>query len=150
MPQSLASIYLHIIFGTKNRQPHIDPAIEPRLHAYLGGIFRDHGSPALSVGGMADHVHVLCSLCKTIAVADLVEEVKKSSSKWIKTQGPEFRFFHWQKGYAAFSIGKSGERGVRAYIARQKEHHRKKTFQDELREFLRKYEVEFDERYVWD
>jgi putative transposase len=150
MPQSLSCLLVHIVFSTKNRRPFIDPAIEPELHAYLGGICRDMKSPALDINGAEDHVHILCSLSKTVCVADLIEEIKTGSSKWIKTKGHDYAAFYWQTGYSAFSIGRSGEAALKRYIARQKEHHRKVSFQDELRTFLRKYGVEYDERYIWD
>lgn len=148
--QSLANILVHIIFSTKNRAPFIKPVIENELFPYLASIFIANRSQAHKVGGTEDHVHIVCSLARTITVADLLEDVKKSSSKWIKTKGPEFSKFAWQNGYGAFSIGQSQLPIVKNYIAKQKEHHKEKTFQDEFREFLWKYQIQFDERYVWD
>jgi REP-associated tyrosine transposase len=107
-------------------------------------------SPTLTIGGTADHVHILFSLGRVVRVADILEEVKADSSKWIKTQGREFRNFHWQKGYGAFSIGQSQVPTLKRYIARQKDHHKRVTFQDEYRAFLKSYGIEYDERYVWD
>jgi REP element-mobilizing transposase RayT len=150
MPQSLASILIHLVFGTKRREPFITSGMEPELHKYLATIFRECKSPALLIGGDKDHIHALFSLSRTWAVADLVEEVKTSSSKWIKSKGREFRQFQWQSGYGAFSIGQSNVPTLKRYIANQKEHHRRRSFQDEFRELCRKYEVEYDERYVWD
>ncbi len=150
MAQSLANILVHIIFSTKNRAPFIKPAIEKELFPYLASIFKANRSPAHLIGGTEDHIHIVCSLSRTIALANLLEEAKKSSSKWVKTKGPEFLKFAWQNGYGAFSIGQSQLNVVKNYIAGQKEHHKKKTFQDEFREFLRKYQIQFDERYVWD
>jgi REP element-mobilizing transposase RayT len=150
MPQSFSSILVHLVFSTKNREPFITPAIETELHPYMATIFREHNSPSLIIDGTTDHVHALLALGRTIAIADLVEEVKTGSSKWIKTKGREFRNFHWQKGYAAFSIGQSNVVALKRYIRNQKQHHRRVTSQDEYRKFLKRYEVEFDERYVWD
>jgi putative transposase len=150
MPQSLSSILIHLVFSTKNREPFITPAIETELHPYMATIFRDHDSPSLTIDGTADHVHALFVLGRTITVADLVEDVKTGSSKWLKTKGREFRNFHWQRGYGAFSIGQSNAAELKHYIRNQKEHHRKINFQDEYRKFLQRYEVDFDERYVWD
>jgi REP element-mobilizing transposase RayT len=150
MPQSLAAIYVHLIFSTKNREPSIRPEIEDELRAYIGGILRELESPMLCANGTTDHVHILFRLGRKIALAELVEEIKKRSSKWIKTKGPEYRDFYWQNGYGAFSIGQSGVDDLKRYIARQKEHHSIKSFQDEFRAFLVKYKIEFDERYVWD
>jgi REP element-mobilizing transposase RayT len=116
----------------------------------MATIFREHDSPSLIIDGTADHIHALVALGRTITIADLVEEVKTGSSKWLKTKGHELRNFHWQKGYGAFSIGQSNVERLKQYIRTQKEHHRRVTFQDEYRDFLRRYMVEFDERYVWD
>src|SRR5690242_16821258 len=107
MPQSLSSILVHLIFSTKNREPFISLSIEQELHRYMAAIFREHDSPSLIIDGTSDHLHILFALGRTIAVADLVEEVKTGSSKWIKTKGREFKNFHWQKGYGAFSVAQS-------------------------------------------
>jgi putative transposase len=150
MPQSLASVLIHLVFSTKHRQPFITPAIETELHKYMATVFRGCDSPALLVGGYEDHIHALFLLSRKWAIADVVEEVKTSSSKWIKTKGAEFRQFHWQSGYGAFSVSQSNVEKVKNYIANQKEHHGKQSFQNEFREFLEKHGVEYDERYVWD
>ncbi len=150
MPQSLANILLHIIFSTKNRAPWIPVDIEPELHPYLASICRAHRCPAHEIGGTDDHVHLVCSLARTTTVSSLLEEIKGSSSKWIKTKGQQYAGFSWQAGYGAFSIGQSQLEAVKKYIAGQREHHRRKTFQEEFREFLAKYQVQYDERYVWD
>jgi REP element-mobilizing transposase RayT len=149
MPQSLSKVLVHIIFSTKHREPFIGPEIRPRLHAYLVGILDNLKSPSLQTGGVADHVHILFALGRTISQADLVEEVKKSSSKWMKAEGGVARFT-WQAGYGTFSIGESQADTVIHYIQNQEEHHRKVTFQEEFRKFLEKYKVAYDERYVWD
>ena len=150
MPQSLSSILIHLIFSTKNREPFLSPDIDSELYPYVATIFRAMKSPALIINGTSDHVHILFSLSRVLTIADLVEEVKTESSKWIKRKGRSFRNFHWQSGYGAFSIGQSQVPTVKRYIGRQKEHHRRVTFQDEYRKFLKVYEVEYDERYVWD
>lgn len=150
MPQSLSSILIHTIFSTKNREPLITPAIETQLHPYMAKIFRELKSPSLAIDGTSDHLHIVFSLGRVIKVADLVEEVKTESSKWIKTKGQEFRNFHWQKGYGAFSIGQSNVETLKRYIRGQKQHHRRITFQDEYRKFLETYGIDYDERYVWD
>ena len=150
MPQSHAAILVHIIFSTKNREPFIQPEIETELFPYLATSCRSANSPALLINGTMDHVHLLVNLGRKTAIADLVEEIKTSSSRWIKSKGPPFQNFYWQNGYGAFSIGQSGVAALKQYIANQKEHHRVKTFQEEFREFLTRYEMEWDERYVWD
>lgn len=150
MPQSLSSILIHLIFSTKNREPFITEAIEKELHPYMATIFRGLKSPSLTIDGTTDHVHILFSLSRVIKIADLVEEVKTESSKWIKKKGPEFKNFHWQNGYGAFSIGQSQVPILKRYIARQRLHHARVTFQDEYRKFLKSYGIDYDERYVWD
>ncbi len=107
MPQSLSSILIHLIFSTKHRESFITPKIETELHPYMATIFRGQKTPSLAISGTTDHIHILFSLSRVITIAALVEEVKTKSSKWIKTKGPEFKNFHWQKGYGAFSIGQS-------------------------------------------
>lgn len=129
MAQSLAKILVHLIFSTKKREPTIPTAIRLELHAYLGGILVNLGCPALQVGGTADHVHVLCSLGRTVTLANVVEQIKTSSSKWIKRRG--VRAFAWQAGYGAFSVGESQASAVVRYIQQQEQHHRRLTFQDE-------------------
>ena len=116
----------------------------------MASILRNHGCPTLQIGGVDDHVHLLFVLSKNSSIAQIVYEVKRGSSKWIKTQGPEFKQFHWQNGYGAFSVSQSHVEQVQRYILRQERHHRKVTFEDEYREFLRRYDVEYEERYVWD
>jgi putative transposase len=150
MPQSLSSILIHLVFSTKNRQPFITQEIEHELYKYLGGIFRNCQCPSLLIGGEKDHIHALFSLLRGSTVAKLVEEVKSSSSKWIKGKGNEFETFQWQAGYGAFSIGQSGVEELKRYFADQKEHHRRASFENEFRALCRRYNVEIDERYVLD
>ena len=150
MSQSLVRNLVHLIFTTKNRTPFLHAAIRPELHGYLAGIFHNWDSPALIIGSVEDHVHALFGLSKNHALSKIVEEVKRGSSKWIKTKGPDFRTFAWQNGYGAFSVSSSLATTVERYIAKQEVHHRKVSFQDEFRAFCRRHGVEFDERYVWD
>ena len=150
MGQSLVKNYVHLVFSTKYREPLIFPPVEAELHSYLGGICKKLECHPLIVGGYTDHIHILCMLSKKIALMKLVEEVKSHSSKWVKTKGPAYANFYWQDGYGAFSVNPREVDTVIAYIARQQEHHSKKTFQHEYRAFLKNYEVEYDERYVWD
>ena len=147
---SLSNILIHIVFSTKNRVPLIRPEIEPELYPYLVSTCQACHCPAHAVGGTDDHVHLVYSFGRTVTTAQLIEEIKKSSSKWIKTKGQPYGHFTWQAGYGAFSIGQSQLEAVRQYIAGQREHHRRRTFQEEFREFLDKYRVPCDERYVWD
>ena len=150
MPQSLANILVHIVFSTKNREPFIRTEIEDELFAYIATACQSMKCPALRVGGTADHVHLLVSLARTVAVANLLEAIKADSSKWIKTKGPAYSRFAWQNGYGVFSIGQSQAGTVKRYIVNQRQHHRRRSYQDEFRELLKRYEVEYDERYVWD
>ena len=150
MGQSLVKNYQHIVFSTKHRQSLIFPAIEPELHSYLGGILNNLECNPIKIGGYTDHIHVLCLLSKKIALMKLLEEMKSHSSKWIKTKDERLKNFYWQDGYGAFSVNPSEVDVVIAYIENQHEHHKNKTFQDEYRAFLKKYKVDYDERYVWD
>lgn len=150
MSQSLSSILVHLVFSTKNREPFITPIIEAELHPYMTTVLRELKSPSLAIDGTSDHVHVLFSLARVVTVAYLVEDLKTSTSKWIKTKEHEFRNFHWQRGYGAFSIGQSNLEILKRYLRNQKAHHQRLTFQDEYRKFLTSYGVEYDERYVWD
>lgn len=151
MPQSLAQIYLHLVFSTKERKPLLqDPAIRDELHRYLGGTSNGLNCPVICVGGVADHVHILCELGRSIAVSDLIRELKRESSAWLKTKSPGLKEFYWQNGYGAFSISPSHVEDLRTYIQTQEEHHRKESFQDEFRRLLTKYNLVWDERYVWE
>ncbi len=138
------------MFSTKNREPWLDGKVASEIHPYLVGVLNNIGCPSLQVGGVADHVHLFFRLARTKTVAEVVEAVKTSSSKWIKTKGPEFGNFHWQSGYGAFSVSQSDSEAVVTYIQNQPEHHRMVTFQEEYRRFLDRYQVAYDERYVWD
>jgi len=150
MAQSLARIMVHLIFSTKERVAVLAPEVRPDLRAYFVGILSNLECPCLEVGCVADHVHMLFVMHRTLSIADVVEEVKKGTSKWLKTRAAAMRNFHWQNGYGAFSVSPSNEARVRKYILNQEVHHRKITFQDEFRSFLRRHGVAFDEQYVWD
>ncbi len=150
MGQSLVKNYIHIVFSTKHREPLIDSSIEAELHSYLGGMCNQLDCRVIKVGGYTDHVHILCMLSKKIALITLMEKLKSYSSKWAKTKGVRYENFYWQDGYGAFSVNPTEVDAVIKYISEQHEHHRKKTFQEEYRAFLKKYQVEYDERYVWD
>jgi putative transposase len=150
MPQSFVKNYIHLVFSTKNRQPLLDEQVQPELYNYLGGICNGLDCKPIKVGGYTDHVHILCLLSKKIALVTLLEEMKVHSSKWIKTKGEMLRSFYWQNGYGAFSVNPAEVDVAIRYIENQKEHHKKRTFQDEYRSFLKKYGIEYDERYVWD
>ena len=151
MPQSLARIVLHLVFSTKNRVPFLkDPILRARLYAYMAGVLQNIGCEPILINGVEDHVHLLCNYSRTVTVAEVVEEVKRNPSKWIKEQGAAYRDFYWQSGYGVFSVSQSKVEQVRDYIAGQEEHHRKVSFQNEYRALCRKHGVEVDERYVWD
>lgn len=150
MPQSLSYLLTHIVFSTKDRNPVLDATVRPALHAYLATVARNVDCECFRVGGVADHVHLAVRLSRTITMAQLIEELKTSSSKWLKTQSPALTTFSWQRGYGAFSVGPSDLNALLHYIDTQEEHHKTRTFQDEYRAFLKKYGIDFDERYVWD
>ena len=148
MPQSLTFLLVHLVFSTKDRRPCIHPEIGPRLHAYLATVTRNLGCTCHLTGGVADHVHLAIGLSRTIPVADLVSKLKTSSSQWMKTEG--VAAFAWQRGYGAFTVGRSDLDTLLRYIDRQEDHHRTVTFQDELRSILDRYGIGSDERYMWD
>ena len=151
MPQSLAKILVHTVFSTKDRRPFLrDEPLRDELYRYLGGILSNLDCQPIIVGGVEDHVHLFCALSRTCSAAEMVKEVKRGSSLWLKTRNPDLHDFAWQNGYGIFSVGFSQIESVKAYIAGQEEHHRRVSFQDEFRQLLKRYEIEFDERYVWD
>ena len=150
MPQSLSKVYVHIIFSTKNRENLIDDKIENSLYEYLGGICKGLECNPVKVGGYKNHVHLLCLLSRKVSQMKFLEEIKKQSSKWIKTKGQAYSNFYWQDGYGIFSINPTETDKVIDYIQLQQEHHKHKSFQDEFIAFLKKYQVEYDERYIWD
>jgi len=149
-PQSLSKILLHIVFSTKNREQLIADDIKPSLHAYIAGACRGLGCNAYAVGGTNDHVHIACALTRTLPVSRLLEDIKKSSSAWIKNQNGCSKLFSWQAGYGAFSLGQSQLPSLLKYIRSQDEHHRGHSYKDELRLLLDRYGIEYDERYLWD
>ena len=150
MPQSFASLDVHIVFSTKNRAPQIAPELAPRLYQYIGGILRDKGSRLLTAGGMADPVHLLVSLGKETSIAEAVRFFKSNSSKWIHQTFPERRDFGWQTGYGAFSVSHSNIEAVTRYIHDQAAHHRERSFKEEFVELLKRHGIEFDPRCVWE
>jgi REP element-mobilizing transposase RayT len=150
MPQSLAQIYLHIVYSTKHRKPFLkDEKILQDAHAYLAETCNNLDCPALLVGGVEDHVHLLCRLGRKITVADFIRDQKRASSSSLKLK-PHLGDFEWQSGYGAFSISPAHVEPLTKYIETQKEHHQKESFQDEFRRLCQTYGVEIDERYVWD
>lgn len=151
MSQSLSKIYIHATFGTRGRFPWINDKIAPKLHAYIASILKENGSPAVIINSVPDHIHVLFRMSKTVTISQLLEDMKKSSSVWMKAQSPETSSFYWQKGYGAFSVSRSGVETVSRYIANQKEHHEHMSYREELEGFMKKYDVdEYDPKYFWD
>jgi REP element-mobilizing transposase RayT len=150
MPQSLANVLIHLVFSTKDRRPVLGDVVRPGLHAFLAGVARTAGCECFRVGGIEDHVHLAIRLSRTVSIAALVEDLKTSSSKWLKTRSSDLGGFSWQRGYGVFSVGPKDLDALLAYIDGQAEHHRIRTFQDEYRGLLRRGGVDFDERYVWD
>ncbi len=149
MAQSLSKVYVHITFSTKNKQNLIDDNIEKSLYEYIGGICKGLKCNPIQVGGYRNHIHILCILSNRITQISLLEEVKKRSSKWIKTKGDKYTNFYWQDGYGIFSINPSEIDVVADYIKNQKEHHKTRSFEDEFRLFLNKYKVDYKEEFVW-
>lgn len=154
MPQSLAKIYVHLVFSTNNRERVLPDDIRPDLHAYMGGTLNGLGCTPIEINSEPDHAHSLFVMTRTMSLSDVVGQLKKCANDWLRSRGPEFANFHWQGGYGAFSVSQSVSQSaveeVRNYIRKQREHHQRISFQDELRALLKRYEVEHDERYVWD
>jgi REP element-mobilizing transposase RayT len=151
MSQSLSVIYLHVTFSTRGRSPWINEHIQKHLHAYMASTMKNIDCPALIINSMPDHVHMLFRMSKTNALASIIEEVKKSSSKWIKNQPDGSSLFYWQRGYGAFSVCRSHVNTVARYISNQKDHHKKVTYREEVERLMEKNGVEeYDPQYYWD
>ena len=150
MPQSLVRMLVHVCFSTKNRADLIKPEIENDLFGYLHGIVENNKSKLILANGTANHVHLLISLGKVLSISELIGDIKRDSSSWIKKQDASFSQFYWQEGYGAFSVGQTEDETVINYIAKQKEHHETKDYKTEFRGFLKKYNIDYDEKYVWD
>ncbi len=150
MSQSLAKIYLHLVFSTKNRQPILHDEVRNSLHRYLPSVLGNLGCHVVSINSVEDHVYILFELARTVAVSKVVEDAKKSSSKWLKTQSGVPEDFAWQSGYGVFSVSASNVPAVQDYVRSQGEHHRRHSFQDELRARMVKHGIEYEERYVWE
>jgi putative transposase len=150
MSQSLSRILVHIIFSTKDRFPFlIDGELRKRIHSYLAGAFNELESPAIEVGGVGDHVHILCLLSRNYSVSEIIKKAKANSSSWATAQDGRLRKFSWQSGYGAFSIDPLQIENVQKYIQSQEQHHRKRTFQEEYLGILHQYKIDYDERYLW-
>jgi putative transposase len=149
LPQSFTCLHYHLIFSTKQRAPLITADLQPRLYDYIGGIIRGQDGCLLAAGGMPDHIHLLARLSKEMSVSEALRVIKANSSKWVHETFADQHAFAWQTGYAAFCVSYSGLESVKHYIASQAEHHRSVSFQDELRTFLRRHQIEFDEHYLW-
>ena len=149
MAHSYTNILVHYVFSTQNREKTINNELQERLWPYMGGIARENNMKALAIGGIEDHVHMLISLPSTLSVAKAIQLIKGTSSKWVHDTFPQHKYFKWQEGYGAFSVSISHIENTVAYIKRQKEHHKVKTFQEEYIAFLKKHGIKYDERYVW-
>lgn len=150
MPNTYTNLLYHVVFSTKHRELTIKQDFQQDLYAYIGGIVRGEGGMLLEIGGMPDHVHLLIKLKPSIALSQILQHIKGNSSKWLNEEKIEQQNFHWQEGFSAFTVSESQVEHVRHYIRNQEEHHRKLSFQDELRALLIKHGIEFDERYLWD
>jgi putative transposase len=150
MPQSLSAVFIHLVFSTKHRYPFLhDPDVRKELHGFLGATSKNLDCPPIIVGGVADHVHLLARFGRTITQAEWVKELKRVSNLWLR-HDVGLSKFQWQGGYADFSVSRSNLIEVKRYIENQEEHHRKMTFQDEVRALLRKHEMDWDEGHIWD
>ncbi len=149
MPQSLSKLYVHIVFHIKNNDVIILPKDEKELYAYISGIIKANEAFPIAINGTENHIHILTTLSKNVALAKFVEEIKRNSSRWIKTKGDHYQFFAWQGGYAGYSVSQSKVAIVEKYIENQKEHHKIETFHNEYVKFLKEYKVDFDEKHLW-
>jgi REP element-mobilizing transposase RayT len=149
MSQSLSKLYVHIVFHIKYNSVAIRKEDKEELYAYMGAIIKDNGSIPIIINGTHNHVHILCVMSKNIALAKLTEEIKRHSSRWIKTKGIYYKQFSWQGGYGGFSVSQSVLDRTKRYIENQEEHHRRKNFKDELLAFYQEYGVEYNEEYLW-
>jgi len=149
MANTYTSLFYHIVFSTKNRVPYIRAEIEQRVWEYMGGVVRHHGATAVQIGGVDDHIHALTMSPPTLAPSQIAQHIKGETTKWIHETFPELRAFAWQEGFGAFTVSKSGVPAVVRYIQNQRAHHQKRDFQKEYLDFLRRHEVEYDERYLW-
>jgi REP element-mobilizing transposase RayT len=149
MSQSLSKLYVHIVFHTKNNRNLIKAEIETELYAYLGGILKLNKSVPIIINGVEDHVHILCIMSKNIALADLLEELKRNSSRWIKTKSPDYKNFSWQGGYGGFSVSEGVSDIVKRYIENQKQHHKKETFKEEYIRLLKENDIDYNDDYLW-
>ena len=150
MAQSLSQLYVHIIFSTKKRFPFIKEDVEKELFAYIGGLIKKMGGIPFMINGMPEHIHIFSNLPRTISLSKYVEEIKRSSSKWIKTKGVSYKNFAWQNGFSGFSVSSSKKEIVIKYIVNQKEHHKTQAYKEEVLQFLKEYDIKFDEQYLWD
>ncbi|HYO50789.1 MAG TPA: IS200/IS605 family transposase [Chloroflexia bacterium] len=150
MAHTFTHLITHVVFGTKNRASSIALEMGAPLHAYLGGIVKEMGGKPLIINGTQDHVHMLIALPATMAIADLIRVVKANSSRWAHEKWPQWHGFGWQQGYGAFSVSKSAMKDVEEYIANQEEHHRKVSFQEEFLALLKRHDIPYDERYIWE
>ena len=150
MAQSLADIILHIVFSTKGRLPLIKPAIEEELYRYISGVCKNLNCPVIKINGVEDHIHILLQLGRTISISDLISEMKSSSSKWIKSNGPNYHDFAWQGGFGAFSVSRLNLENAKHYLENQKQHHQTVSYKDELIAMLKRAQITYDEKYLWD
>lgn len=148
MPSTLTNLLYHIVFSTKNRMPSIQPELREPLYEYMGGILRGEGGILLEIGGISDHVHLLAKLKTTVAIAEVIKQVKGKSSRWVNAEKKSAQHFDWQEGYGAFSVSASHAERVRRYIRNQERHHHRTTFRDELTTLLNRHGIDYDERYL--
>jgi len=150
MAHTYTDLLVHVIFSTKDRAPWLDSELKPRLFPYMGGVVRELGGSALLINGPADHIHMLFLLPARLALSEIIGKVKANSSGWIHREFPKYRAFAWQTGYAAFTVSRSRKQAVLSYIMNQEEHHQVHTFTEELIAFLKRHEVQYDERYIFE
>ena len=149
MANTYSALHYHLIFSTKNRIPYLKPEIEQRIWTYLGGIARHHKMIPIQIGGFDDHIHALLGAPPTISASQIAQHLKGESSKWIHENFPALANYAWQESYSVFAVSKSNIEAVVEYIQKQREHHQRKSFEEEYREFLQRHNIQYDERYLW-
>lgn len=150
MAHTFTHLLTHIVFSTKDRAPMLDAELKPRLFSYMGGIIRELGGQVMLINGPTDHVHILTTIPARISLSDFMRDLKANSSSWVHKEFPPRRTFGWQTGYGAFAVSHSNLEPVKEYIRNQEEHHRRLTFKEEFEAFLKRHEMAYDERYLWE
>lgn len=149
MSGTFTKLYYHLVFSTKGRENHLTKNIQEELYRYIAGIIKGEEGFVISIGGMEDHIHILCTIPAKTSVSNMLKQIKGNSSSWFHERFPNTSFFKWQSGFGAFSVSQSQIDKVKEYIQNQKGHHERFDFKDEFRNLLKRHGIQFDEKYIW-